>query len=166
MSSEFITQRGNSGTPSLLKLLFLARFARSLLAAGFFSKGHRLVIANAKVRYGGGRVEKKARVWPRGKKACHVSFHSPLAKMSCLITPTEFRGKNRLPAVYSLKAWRALKWCLTSRQPAANEWEVRGGGWGWRVLLLHCRKNTVVSQFKINITNWNTGWQIAEYRKR
>ena len=61
MSSEFITQRGNSGTPSLLKLLFLARFARSLLAAGFFSKGHRLVIANAKVRYGGGRVEKKAR---------------------------------------------------------------------------------------------------------
>ena len=71
----------------------------SLLAAGFFSKGHydeRLVIANAKGRYGVGLVEKKkarqgwyGRV---GKKA----------ETSRLITPTEFREKDRLPTVQSL----------------------------------------------------------------
>ena len=99
--------------------------------------------------------------------SCLVPF--PFCQNVSPHNPTEFWKKNRLPAVYSLKVWRELK-CLTSRQPATNEWEAVGGGGGgfccYTVLSPKIRKNTVVSQFKINITNWNTGWQIAEYRKR
>ena len=52
-----------------------------------------------------GRVGKKARrvfLLVRADRArrAHVSSHSPLAKMSRLITRTELREKNRLPAVY------------------------------------------------------------------
>ena len=51
-----------------------------------------LVIENAKGRYGGDRV---------GKKACraHISSYSSLAKMSHLMTPIKFWEKNRPPAV-------------------------------------------------------------------
>ena len=37
-------------------------------------------------------------------KGTFLLSHSPLAKTTRLITPTEFREKNRLPAVYILIA--------------------------------------------------------------
>ena len=48
----------------------------------------------------GRRWGENKRFFSRARRA-HVSSHSPLAKTSRLMTPTEWREKNRLPAVYS-----------------------------------------------------------------
>ena len=53
-NSEVLCNKGNT------KSLHF-KSVSSLLTAGFFSKDERLVIANAKGRYGVGRVEKKVR---------------------------------------------------------------------------------------------------------